>query len=194
MASQTRPADASQGATAESPGNSLEAAALRLLQAIHLPSSGAALAELREALQQLQAAALSPSNDLGRAALRAYALDVCVFVLPPLGSPSLLHALTRASAAGVGALGLRTGDLARNGREALALLQMGLGRPLATAPDAWTALGVLLLAQRAPPWLRRQLVDEIADLGLWAPLRRPDGRCLARARAPLRPRVLATAA
>ncbi len=160
-----------QGAPAELSGNSLEAAALRLLQAIHLPGSGAAFAELGEALQQLQAAAPPPLNDLGHAALRAYALDVCAFVLPPLGSPSLVHALTRASAAGVGALGLRTGDLARNGREALALLQMGLGRPLATVPDARTALGVLLLAQRAPPWLRRQLVDEVADLGLRAPLR-----------------------
>ena len=162
-----------QGLPAQTSGDRLETAALRLLQALHLPASAGVVAELGEALQDLQSHVLhqDEDQDLGRAALRAYALDACAIALPPLGSPALLHALAGASAAGVGALGLRTGDLARHGRDALALLQLALGRPLVTAPDAQTALGVLLLAQRAPAWLRREMVDELADLGLRAPLR-----------------------
>ena len=161
------------GAPVKTSGERLEAAALGVLQALHLPASPAAVAELGEALQDLRdhMPRRDEDQDLGRAALQAYTLDVNDLVLPPFGSPRLLHGLAGASATGVGALGLRTGDLVRNGREALALLQLGLGQPLAKAPEALTASGVLVLAQRAPAWLRRELVDEIADLGLRAPLR-----------------------
>ena len=167
---------------ADPSSNRLESAALRLLRALHSAPSAAVFADMAETLNDLwsdtQRAALSsaPSGvreaiDLGRAALQGYILDVYDFAFPPIGSPALLHALARASAAGVGSLGLRSADLARHGRDALALLQLALGRPLTIAPEAKRTRGVLLLAQRAPSWLRREMVDALADLGLSAPLR-----------------------
>ncbi len=167
---------------AETSGDRLQTAALRLLQAIHSPASAEVFTDMAVALHDLRSEvedsplASAPveargTADLGYAALRSYILDVHDFAIPPLGSPALLHALARASAAGVGGLGSRTADLARHGRDALALLQLALGHPLTAAPEAQRTRGVLLLAQRAPEWLRREMVDELADLGLRGPLR-----------------------
>jgi ADP-heptose:LPS heptosyltransferase/tetratricopeptide (TPR) repeat protein len=157
----------------------LEDAVNRLLRALHKPAAPSVFAEIAQGLQDLRTAVLTAPDhataedpyDLGRAALGRYLSDMNDFAYAPLGSTALLHALARTSATGVGSLGLRTGDLCRNGREALALLQLALGVPLTRAAEARCACGVLLLAQRAPDWLRRELVDELGDLGLVRPLR-----------------------
>ena len=111
------------------------------------------------------------TTDLGRSALQSYILDVHDFAVPPLGSPALLHALARVSEAGVGGRGARRGAPPRPARAARARLPRARGRPLPPAPAAQRTRGVLLLAQRAPAWLRREMVDELADLGLGGPLR-----------------------
>ncbi len=164
----------------------LEAFAVRLLLALHRSPSPETFAEVGAALDDLRRGMASepssPSSEddltaaelgrkVGLTSLCDYVRDIYAFAFPPWGSPAILHALSRLSASGLGPYGRRAPDFARNGREALGLLQLALGEPLATAPDAQVTRGALLLTQRAPGWLRREIADGLADLGLVAPLR-----------------------
>lgn len=156
----------------------LEVAALRLLHALHAAASPGAFADIAAAAGQLRESLGRPPPDaeeagrrFGREALRGYLLDIHDLVFPPLGAPAALHAFVRTSVVSAGACGRPTDDLARTGREALALLELALGRPLGEASEALQGLGVLLIAARVRTETRPDLVDAVADLGLPAPLR-----------------------
>jgi ADP-heptose:LPS heptosyltransferase len=159
-------------------------AALRLLQALHCAETADrwdTIAAAVDVLARLAASPLGGKPDASPAdraygvaigALRSYLLDVLDLAQGPQGSPELLCAVFHAHLSGAGDLGLRAADRLDGGCEALAALQLALGERLTAVEPAVLDRALNLVARRAPAWLRRDIVDELADLGLRAPLRR----------------------